>query len=82
MDLKEENAIGGDPMAHWYYIAKCRAIRSLIGSRQFDRVLDVGAGSGLAAIAAMLAFFASAKVIGDFAAVSQQCAPQTCRKNG
>lgn len=47
MDLKEQNAIDGDPMRHWYYVAKHRAIRSLIGRRQFDRALDVGAGSGV-----------------------------------
>ena len=47
MDLKEQGAIGGDPMRHWYYVAKHRAIRSLIGRRHIDRVLDVGAGAGV-----------------------------------
>ena len=47
MDLKEEEAIGGDPAAHWYYIAKGRAIRSLIGARRGGALLDVGAGSGV-----------------------------------
>lgn len=47
MDLKEEKAIGGDPMSHWYYIAKGRAIRGLIGDRPALSLLDVGAGSGV-----------------------------------
>lgn len=47
MDLKEEQAIGGDPASHWYYISKGKAIRSLIGEGPFASVLDVGAGSGV-----------------------------------
>lgn len=47
MDLKEEQAIGGDPASHWYYISKGRAIRSLIGEGPYPSVLDVGAGSGV-----------------------------------
>lgn len=47
MDLKEEEAIGGDPSSHWYYISKGRAIRSLIGDEPRDSILDVGAGSGV-----------------------------------
>ncbi len=47
MDLKEEKAIGGDPSAHWYYIAKGRAIRDLLGGETLGCVLDVGAGSGV-----------------------------------
>lgn len=47
MDLKEENAIGGDPQRHWYYIAKGRAIEALIGIEPVGEVLDVGAGSGV-----------------------------------
>ena len=47
MDLKEESAIGGDPGAHWYYIAKGRAIKALLGSEPVEEVLDVGAGSGV-----------------------------------
>lgn len=47
MDLKEEQAIGGDPAAHWYYISKWRAIRSMIGDGPYKSVLDVGAGSGV-----------------------------------
>lgn len=47
MDLKEEQAIGGDPASHWYYIAKGKAIRSLIGEERHASMLDVGAGSGV-----------------------------------
>lgn len=47
MDLKEEKAIGGDPSAHWYYISKGRAIKSLLGARPIASLLDVGAGSGV-----------------------------------
>ncbi|MEZ5891990.1 MAG: methyltransferase domain-containing protein [Parvularculaceae bacterium] len=47
MDLKEENAIGGDPAGHWYYIAKGRAIKSLLGRKPVKSLLDVGAGSGV-----------------------------------
>lgn len=47
MDLKEENAIGGDPARHWYYISKGRAIKALIGAEPVDEVLDIGAGSGV-----------------------------------
>jgi SAM-dependent methyltransferase len=47
MDLKEEQAIGGDPATHWYYIAKGRAIRSLLGEERHASMLDVGAGSGV-----------------------------------
>ena len=47
MDLKEENAIGGDPASHWYYISKGKAIKSLLGDERADHILDVGAGSGV-----------------------------------
>lgn len=47
MDLKEEQAIGGDPKVHWYYISKARAIKSLIGQEPVGSLLDVGAGSGV-----------------------------------
>lgn len=47
MDLKEEKAIRGDPAAHWYYISKGRAIKSLLGRKPIERLLDVGAGSGV-----------------------------------
>lgn len=47
MDLKEEKAVGGDPSAHWYYISKGRAIKSLLGGAPIRSLLDVGAGSGV-----------------------------------
>ena len=47
MDLKEEEAIGGDPASHWYYISKGRAIKALLGDAPINRLLDVGAGSGV-----------------------------------
>lgn len=47
MDLKEENAIGGDPGSHWYYISKGRAIKALIGRERARSLIDVGAGSGV-----------------------------------
>ncbi len=47
MDLKEEAAIGGDPANHWYYVSKARAIKRMIASGPTDRILDVGAGSGV-----------------------------------
>ncbi len=47
MDLKEEKAIGGDPSSHWYYISKGRAIKSLLGDKPINGLLDVGAGSGV-----------------------------------
>ena len=47
MDLKEEDAFGGDPASHWYYISKARAIQSMLGDRRDEPILDVGAGSGV-----------------------------------
>lgn len=36
MNLKEEKTVGGDPSAHWYYISKGRAIKSLLGGSLID----------------------------------------------
>lgn len=47
MDLKEEEAIGGDPSSHWYYISKGRAIKALLDETPVTGLLDVGAGSGV-----------------------------------
>lgn len=47
MDLKEEHILGKSIQDHWYYIAKGRALRSILGDIRTDQVLDVGAGSGI-----------------------------------
>lgn len=47
MDLKEQMAIAGDPSSHWYYISKGRAIKSLLGAKPIEKLLDVGAGSAV-----------------------------------
>lgn len=47
MDLKEEDILGSAITGHWYYVAKGRAMRQLLGSFRADEVLDVGAGSGV-----------------------------------
>jgi 2-polyprenyl-3-methyl-5-hydroxy-6-metoxy-1,4-benzoquinol methylase len=47
MDLKEEQALNGDPIRHWYYHSKARAVRQLIGAIKPASLLDVGAGSGV-----------------------------------
>ncbi len=48
MDLKEEDILGDKINTHWYYLAKGKAMRDLIGDgSRFDEVLDVGAGSGV-----------------------------------
>ncbi len=45
MDLKEQDAIGGDAARHWYYRAKAAALDRVVGSAP-GTVLDVGAGAG------------------------------------
>lgn len=48
MDLKEEDILGASISEHWYYVAKGRAMRQMIGFNTHNRqVLDVGAGSGV-----------------------------------
>jgi SAM-dependent methyltransferase len=47
MDLKEESILGDDIRHHWYYIAKGRAMRKILGDMKVPEVLDVGAGSGI-----------------------------------
>ena len=47
MDVKEESILGAAIHDHWYYIAKGRALLSLLGDAPVDEVLDVGAGSGI-----------------------------------
>jgi SAM-dependent methyltransferase len=46
MDLKEQEALGESAHLHWYYRAKSAAMLRMLGAAQFDKVLDVGAGSG------------------------------------
>src|SRR5262249_49621269 len=47
MDLKEAELLGADATTHWYYVAKGRALRTLLGAAPAERVLDVGAGTGV-----------------------------------
>lgn len=47
MDLKEEAILGGAIASHWYYVAKGRALRAMLGPLRVREVLDVGAGSGV-----------------------------------
>jgi SAM-dependent methyltransferase len=46
MDLKEIGLLGGTEGSHWYYASKARALRRCLGTRDPERILDVGAGSG------------------------------------
>lgn len=46
MDLKETDILGDDIERHWYYRAKARAMRHLLGRTHASTILDVGAGSG------------------------------------
>jgi SAM-dependent methyltransferase len=47
VDIKELELLGEEAEAHWYYVSKGRAIRSVLGSTPIESVLDVGAGSGV-----------------------------------
>lgn len=48
MDVKEEAILGPDIKAHWYYVAKGRALRAILKDiSPVTEVLDVGAGSGI-----------------------------------
>lgn len=47
MDLKEQDALGAEGERHWYYLAKGRALRALLGAVRVPEALDVGAGSGI-----------------------------------
>lgn len=46
MDLKEEDILGADIGAHWYYRSKAAALRRFLGPLNPQRLLDIGAGSG------------------------------------
>ena len=45
MDLKELQALGGEPDKHWYYRSKVRALLRLLDGRVAKHLIDVGAGS-------------------------------------
>ncbi len=47
MDLKEEAILGEAIGSHWYYLAKGRALRAMLGRVRVPEVLDIGAGSGV-----------------------------------
>lgn len=47
MNLKKDTPVSGAPSAHWYTISKGRAIEALLGRRHIERLLDIGAGSGV-----------------------------------
>ncbi len=47
MDLKEVSILGDAIDTHWYYLAKGRAMRAMLGDHRAAAVLDVGAGSGV-----------------------------------
>jgi Methyltransferase domain len=47
MDLKEEEILGEQTASHWYYVAKGRALRAMLGRIRVPEILDVGAGSGV-----------------------------------
>src|SRR4051794_7336766 len=47
MDVKEESLLGDNLASHWYYVAKGRAVRAMLGAAPAASVLDVGAGSGV-----------------------------------
>ncbi|MFP4104557.1 MAG: class I SAM-dependent methyltransferase [Phycisphaerae bacterium] len=47
MDLKEQQLLGDDPLAHWYYRAKALAMDRYLRGVKFQTVIDVGAGSGV-----------------------------------
>jgi len=47
MDLKESGLLGVDGDRHWYYVSKSRALERCLSGQSPERILDVGAGSGL-----------------------------------
>jgi SAM-dependent methyltransferase len=46
MDLKEQEILGSEVEAHWYYRAKARALTAYVGDLEPETIVDVGAGSG------------------------------------
>jgi trans-aconitate methyltransferase len=47
MDVKELSQISGPPEAHWYYAAKFDLLVATVRAFRAQRVVDVGAGSGV-----------------------------------
>ena len=46
MDIKEQDLLGDAVSQHWYYTSKAAAVSHVLQGVTFDRILDVGAGSG------------------------------------
>ena len=47
MDLKELENLDGQPLKHWYYSSKFKAVINILNGVNSAIVLDVGAGSGV-----------------------------------
>ena len=47
MDVKELSQISGPPEAHWYYAAKFDLLAATVRAFRAQRIVDVGAGSGV-----------------------------------
>ncbi len=47
MDIKEEQVVGRVLSDHWYYRSKAAALYQMLRGVRFERVLDIGAGSGI-----------------------------------
>lgn len=46
MDIKEQDLLGDSVFDHWYYTSKAAAVSHVLQGETFNRILDVGAGSG------------------------------------
>lgn len=46
MDIKEQELLGDAVSQHWYYTSKAAAVSHVLQGVTFERILDVGAGSG------------------------------------
>ena len=47
MDVKEQHILGKHIINHWYYISKGRALCQILSGIRTEKILDVGAGSGV-----------------------------------
>ena len=47
MDIKEKEILGDYVYSHWYYVSKGLALSKFIDNIKFEKILDVGAGSGI-----------------------------------